>query len=114
MVKGLVKELLGLGLDPSQVGVIAPYDDQVKLLKGILPGGIEARTVDGFQGKEKEVIILSLVRSNPMGKIGFLNDRRRLNVAITRARRKLIVVGDAATLSRDRVYEDFVGWVGEG
>ena len=113
MVRGLVKELLGLGLDTSQVGVIAPYDDQVKLLRGILPEGVEARTVDGFQGREKEVIILSLVRSNPTGRIGFLNDRRRLNVAITRARRKLIVIGDAGTLSRDRVYEDFVKWVGE-
>jgi len=110
MVRGLVKELLGLGLDPSQVGVIAPYEDQVKLLREILPEGVEARTVDGFQGREKEVIVLSLVRSNPSGRIGFLNDRRRLNVAITRARRKLIVIGDAGTLSTDRVYRDFVEW----
>ncbi len=113
LVKGLVKKLLGLGLDHSQLGVIAPYDDQVKLLRGILPGRVEARTVDGFQGREKEVMILSLVRSNPAGNIGFLNDRRRLNVAITRARRKLIVIGDARTLSSDRVYRDFVGWVEE-
>ncbi|MEO0249450.1 MAG: AAA domain-containing protein, partial [candidate division WOR-3 bacterium] len=113
LVRKLVKELLGLGLDHLQVGVIAPYDDQVKLLREILPGGVEARTVDGFQGREKEVIILSLVRSNPVGRIGFLNDRRRLNVAITRAKRKLIVIGDARTLSSDRVYRDFVEWAGE-
>ncbi len=111
LVRKLAKELLGLGLDPSQLGVIAPYDDQVKLLRGILPPGVEARTVDGFQGREKEVIILSLVRSNPAGRIGFLNDRRRLNVAITRAKRKLIVIGDARTLSADRVYRDFVEWI---
>ncbi|MEO0146342.1 MAG: IGHMBP2 family helicase [candidate division WOR-3 bacterium] len=110
IVKGLVKELLALGLDPSEVGVIAPYEDQVKLLRGLLPDGVEVKTVDGFQGREKEVIILSLVRSNPKGKIGFLKDRRRLNVAITRARRKLIVIGDAGTLARDKVYRDFVGW----
>ncbi|MGB9590387.1 MAG: AAA domain-containing protein, partial [Candidatus Hydrothermia bacterium] len=112
-VRKLVKELLGLGLDPSQLGVIAPYDDQVKLLKEILPNGVEVRTVDGFQGREKEVIILSLVRSNQTGRIGFLNDRRRLNVAITRARRKLIVIGDGRTLSSDRVYKDFIGWLEE-
>jgi predicted DNA helicase len=110
MVRGLVKELLGLGLDPSHLGVIAPYEDQVKLLREILPEGVEIRTVDGFQGREKEVIILSLVRSNPSGRIGFLKDRRRLNVAITRARRKLIVIGDSTTLSKDKVYKDFVEW----
>ena len=113
LVRDLVKKLLSLGLDHSQVGVIAPYDDQVKLLREILPGRVEARTVDGFQGREKEVIILSLVRSNPTGRIGFLNDRRRLNVAITRARRKLVVIGDTRTLSSDRVYKDFLDWVEE-
>jgi ATP-dependent RNA/DNA helicase IGHMBP2 len=61
--------------------------------------GLEIDSVDGFQGREKEVVVLSLVRSNTEGEIGFLGDVRRTNVALTRARRKLLVIGDSATLS---------------
>ena len=61
--------------------------------------GLEIDSVDGFQGREKEAVVLSLVRSNVEGEIGFLGDVRRTNVALTRARRKLLVVGDSATLS---------------
>ena len=74
-----------------------------ELLSDVL--GLEIDSVDGFQGREKEAIIISLVRSNPEGEIGFLADIRRTNVALTRARRKLIVIGDSATLANHPFYQ---------
>ena len=62
--------------------------------------GVEVSTVDGFQGREKEVIVISTVRSNERGVVGFLADKRRMNVAVTRARRRCVLIGDADTLSR--------------
>ena len=70
---------------------------------------LEIDTVDGFQGREKEVVILTMVRSNERGEIGFLSDTRRTNVAITRARRKLIVIGDSATLGTHKFYASMLG-----
>jgi superfamily I DNA and/or RNA helicase len=64
-------------------------------------------TVDGFQGREKEAVVVSLVRSNEAGELGFLADVRRMNVAITRARKKLVVVGDGATVTRHPFYDGF-------
>ena len=82
---------------------------QAKLLKTLVrEPGLEIGSVDGFQGREKEAVILSLVRSNEGGQIGFLSDMRRLNVAITRARRCLVVVGDSATVARHPVYQKFI------
>ena len=66
--------------------------------------GLEIDSVDGFQGREKEAVVISLVRSNTKGEIGFLADVRRMNVALTRARRKLLVIGDTATLSNHPFY----------
>ena len=73
--------------------------------------GLEVDSVDGFQGREKEAVVISLVRSNPKGEIGFLADVRRMNVAITRARRKLLVIGDSATLSNHPFYRRLIEYL---
>jgi ATP-dependent RNA/DNA helicase IGHMBP2 len=98
-----VENLLAAGVATAQVGVITPYNAQVQLLRERLGRheGLEISTVDGFQGREKEAIVLSLVRSNSDGQVGFLADARRLNVAVTRARRHVCVIGDSATLAND-------------
>ncbi len=110
-ITGLVQQLLDCGLQTQFLGVITTYKDQEQLLKRLLPPNIEVKSVDGFQGREKEVIVLSLVRSNQEGNIGFLKDYRRLNVAITRAKRLLIIVGNIRTLSQDPVYEDLINYI---
>ena len=94
IVKGLVEELKQAGV--SEIGIITPYNAQVELLKSILKE--EVSSVDGFQGREKEVIIITLVRSNPQREVGFLVDYRRLNVAVTRAKKLLCVVMDTDTI----------------
>ena len=101
-----VRQLLDAGLTPEQVAVITPYRGQVRLLRELLADvpGLEIDSVDGFQGREKEAVVISLVRSNRDGEIGFLADTRRTNVALTRARRKLVVIGDSATLANDPFY----------
>jgi superfamily I DNA and/or RNA helicase len=72
---------------------------------------VEIDSVDAFQGREKEAVILSLVRSNREGQLGFLTDTRRMNVAMTRAKRKLIMIGDSATLSNHVFFEDLLRYV---
>jgi predicted DNA helicase len=105
LVCRMVRQLLDAGVAAANIAVITPYAAQVRLLRGQLPlSGLEIDSVDGFQGREKEVVVISLVRSNPRGEIGFLGDVRRMNVAMTRARRKLIMVGDGATLSGHPFY----------
>ncbi|HNO31737.1 MAG TPA: AAA domain-containing protein, partial [Anaerolineales bacterium] len=74
---------------------------------------IEVDSVDGFQGREKEVVLVSLVRSNREGEVGFLSDTRRMNVALTRAKRKLIVIGDSATITTHPFYEKLVKYFEE-
>lgn len=107
-----VQSLLDSGLPTSEIAVIAPYAAQVRLLRDQFEGrGLEIDTVDGFQGREKEAVIISLVRSNNENEIGFLSDRRRMNVALTRARRKLLVIGDSATLGVDEFYRAFFEYV---
>jgi ATP-dependent RNA/DNA helicase IGHMBP2 len=116
-----VGELLEAGVDPQAIGVIAPYAAQVRLLRDSaskqapreLWCRVEIDTVDGFQGREKEAIVISMVRSNPQHEIGFLADRRRMNVALTRARRKLIVIGDSATLGIEPFYQAFLQYISE-
>jgi superfamily I DNA and/or RNA helicase len=104
-----VEQLTAAGLSGHQIAVISPYAAQVRRLRDQLPSpGLEVDTVDGFQGREKEAVVVSLVRSNTVGEIGFLADVRRMNVALTRARRKLIVIGDSATVSRHPFYARLV------
>lgn len=103
-----VNELLEHGLSPEHIAVISPYSAQVKLLREKIKHEIEIDSVDGFQGREKETVIVSLVRSNSEGAVGFLADTRRMNVALTRAKRKLIVVGDSATITVHPFYEKMV------
>ncbi len=112
LVKEIVQKLLSTGILPEHIGVITPYKDHEEYLKKTLQD-IEIHTVDGFQGREKEVIIISLVRSNPEEEIGFLDDTRRLNVAITRAKRKLIIIGDVKTLGKHEIYKKLIDYIKE-
>jgi ATP-dependent RNA/DNA helicase IGHMBP2 len=106
-----VQALLDAGVPAEAIAVIAPYAAQVRLLRDKLPmAGLEIDSVDGFQGREKEAVVLSLVRSNAQGEVGFLADVRRMNVALTRARRKLLVIGDSATLSCHPFYQAMVAY----
>ena len=104
VVKILIDLLNPGDLAISDIGIVTPYAGQVRAIRDSIPESlqsVEVRTVDGYQGREKDVIIFSCVRSNKDGNVGFLSDARRLNVAITRARRGLVVVGDPDTLRCD-------------
>jgi ATP-dependent RNA/DNA helicase IGHMBP2 len=107
-----LRRVLSRGLLPSQIAIIAPYDAQVRALRDLLApevaAGLEISTVDGFQGREAEAIIVDLVRCNDQAELGFLSDTRRMNVALTRARRLLIVIGDSATISHHPYYAAFL------
>ncbi len=108
----LVQKLLELELtDAAATAFISPYAGQVAAAKEVLPKQMRISTIDSFQGQEKENIIVSLVRSNDDGDIGFLKDYRRMNVAITRAKEQLIVVGDSATIGADPFYNAFLTYV---
>ncbi|MEO8706509.1 MAG: AAA domain-containing protein [Kofleriaceae bacterium] len=106
------RRLLSRGLAPTEIAIIAAYSAQARRLRQLLQqeraAGVEIGTVDGFQGREKEAVIVDLVRSNEHGEIGFLANTRRMNVALTRARRCLIVVADSATLGDHPYYAAFL------
>lgn len=102
------------------IGLISPYQAQVQYLRRQIKKRsfftpyrklITIDTVDGFQGQERDIIVISLVRSNDKGSIGFLNDLRRMNVAITRARMKLIILGNAATLTHNTFYKQLFEYI---
>jgi len=106
--------------DRIDVGIISPYRAQVQYLKRLIKKRaffkpyrhlISVNTVDGFQGQERDVILISLVRANDKGQIGFLRDLRRMNVAITRARMKLIILGDATTMTRHPFYKKLFDYI---
>ncbi|MDY6776020.1 MAG: IGHMBP2 family helicase, partial [Halobacteria archaeon] len=114
-VSEIVDSYLNAGLDASDIAVISPYDDQVDAIEDRMRGteALEVDTVDGFQGREKEVVVISLVRSNEENEVGFLDNPRRFNVALTRARRKVLVIGDAETVGSADVYREFHRYVRE-
>ncbi|MBR1785404.1 MAG: AAA family ATPase [Bacteroidales bacterium] len=113
-------EMLGMRKiedERTDFAIITPYRSQARLIRRLLRlqhffrtlrRQITVGTVDGFQGQERDVVLISLVRSNADGQIGFLRDLRRMNVAMTRARMKLIIVGDTATLGRHRFYRSLI------
>ena len=110
----IVDEALKSELKPEDIAVIAPYKDQVDLMKKHSNiENLEINTVDGFQGREKEVVLISLVRSNNHNNIGFLRDLRRANVALTRAKRKLIVIGDSSTVAKNETYQNLIDYIKE-
>ncbi|MEJ6563114.1 MAG: AAA domain-containing protein [Euryarchaeota archaeon] len=124
-VLSIVSGLLSAGdLTPADIGVITPYRGQVSLLNDLFEqaggreehgpfAGLEIKSVDGYQGREKEIIVFSAVRANDQGEVGFLRDQRRLNVAITRARRGLIVLGHPKTLRQDGTWRAWLDWAEE-
>jgi len=103
------------------VGIVSPYQAQVEYIQdkiqsdypdllSVLPS-LSIHSVDGFQGQERDMMYISMVRSNERGQIGFLSDERRMNVALTRARKKLVVFGDSATLGQSAFYQKFLHYI---
>ena len=106
-----VQQLCAAGVRPQDIAVIAPYAAQVRWLRDQAgQEGLEVDTVDGFQGREKEAVVIGTVRSNTDREIGFLADERRMNVALTRAKRRLIVVGDSATIGSSDFFSQLLAW----
>ncbi len=109
------RRLLSRGMAPTDIAIIAAYSAQARRLRDLLreerAAGLEVGTVDGFQGREKEAVIVDLVRSNDRGELGFLVNTRRMNVALTRAKRFLLVVADSATLGNHPYYAEFLAFV---
>jgi ATP-dependent RNA/DNA helicase IGHMBP2 len=101
----------------KSISIISPYRSQIQLIEGLLPSYeelqnrkefVQANSVDSFQGQESDIVLISLVRSNDKGEIGFLADIRRMNVALTRAKTMLVVIGDSATIAQHKFYDAFV------
>lgn len=116
VVKAWTERLVEAGLHPSQIAIITPYQAQVTLLTSLLRptygSGLEIGTVDGMQGREKDAVIISLVRSNEKREVGFLKEKRRLNVAMTRAKRHLCVIGDSSTVQHGGGYlRKWLAWL---
>ncbi|CAG2100536.1 unnamed protein product, partial [Medioppia subpectinata] len=110
IVENIIKYLFRNGVMEQQIGVITPYEGQRSYIlnKMVETGNLEISNVDGFQGREKDYIIVSLVRSNSFQGIGFVADKRRMNVTLTRAKYGLIVIGNPFTLYKNRFWGDFL------
>ena len=111
-------------METNDIGVITPYNGQVRVLSDLFEqaggrgqgerySGLEIKSVDGYQGREKEVIVFSTVRANEHGEVGFLSDKRRLNVALTRAKRGLVIIGNPNTLRHNKTWNSWLDWVAE-
>ncbi len=107
--------------DFPSIAIVSPYRLQVQVLHELLQHSavlqrhshsISVNTIDSFQGQERDIVYISMTRSNSDSRIGFLADIRRMNVAMTRARRKLVIIGDSATLSQSKFYADFIAYAG--
>jgi superfamily I DNA and/or RNA helicase len=116
------EEIKDAQINPVEsIGIISPYKAQIEVLNSLLIDSdlpkelksiISINTVDSFQGQERDIIYISLVRSNETGQIGFLSDERRMNVAMTRAKMKLVIVGDSATIaSKNKFYNELIDYV---
>lgn len=104
------------GLPPFSIAVISPYREQIRLLKELFPHNdpqLSVNTIDSFQGQERDMVVISMTRSNNEGTIGFLADIRRMNVAMTRAKKKLVIIGDSATIGRFPFYADMIKYAEE-
>lgn len=97
LVERVVRDLLAAGLDPARIALITPYNGQLSRIRAVFPA-LASGTVNAFQGRERDVVVVSFVRSNGEQDLGFVSDPRRLNVSISRARALFIGIGDAATL----------------
>ena len=120
----LINECKGnsINVDTLSIGIIAPYKSQIETLHQQfhelefpqeIKNNCSIKTIDGFQGEERDIIYISFVRSNDKGEIGFLSDIRRTNVALTRARKKLIMIGDSATLANHKFYKELIDYCEE-
>ena len=111
------RRLLSRGIAATDLAIIAAYSAQARKLRDLLrderAAGLEIGTVDGFQGREKEAVIVDLVRSNDSGELGFLSNTRRMNVALSRAKRFLLVIADSATLGNHPYYAQFLAYIDE-
>lgn len=114
LVLQYITRLLNLGVEEHNIGVISPYSSQIRHIKElVLPKHpkVEISTIDGFQGREMEVIVISLVRSNEKNEVGFLKEDRRLNVAMTRPKKQLCIIGDMETIGSGSPFlEKWVQW----
>ena len=106
IVLDIIKMYLNNGINPKNIGVISPYANQVRTINK--KTNVDVKSVDSFQGGEKDIIIISLVRTNNNGDIGFLKDMRRLNVSLTRAKKKLMIIGNRETLKINKDYKEFL------
>ncbi len=105
--------------DFPSIAIISPYKQQIHVLREQMvhvhelapySNSISVNTIDSFQGQERDIVCISMTRSNGDAVIGFLSDIRRMNVAMTRARKKLVVIGDSATLSQLKFYDELIGY----